>query len=50
MRCAISSSDKYLHEALGSEFSAAYVKLKTNEWNNYCRHLTQWERDNTLDC
>ena len=42
--------DSYLTEALGREFSAAYVKLKTNEWNNYCRHLTQWERDTTLDC
>jgi glutamine synthetase type III len=42
--------DTYLTEALGREFSAAYVKLKTNEWNNYCRHLTQWERDTTLDC
>jgi glutamine synthetase len=42
--------DTYLTEALGGEFSAAYVKLKTNEWNSYCRHLTQWERDTTLDC
>ena len=42
--------DSYLHEALGREFSAAYLKLKTNEWNQYCRHLTQWERDTTLDC
>jgi glutamine synthetase type III len=42
--------DTYLTEALGSEFSAAYLKLKTNEWNSYCRHLTQWERDTTLDC
>jgi len=42
--------DSYLTEALGREFSTAYVKLKTNEWNSYCRHLTQWERDTTLDC
>ena len=21
-----------------------YLKLKHNEWNQYCRHLTQWER------
>ncbi|GLK77893.1 type III glutamate--ammonia ligase [Methylopila jiangsuensis] len=34
----------------GEEFVAAYAKLKTVEWNNYARHLTQWERDNTLDC
>ncbi len=42
--------DKYLKSAIGDEVSAAYLKLKTNEWNAYCRHLTQWERDTTLDC
>lgn len=44
------SKDRMLREALGPEFCDAYVKLKTNEWNQYCRHLTQWERDTTLDC
>ena len=43
-------NDSYLQKALGKEFSNAYVKLKTDEWNRYCRHLTQWERDTTLDC
>ena len=42
--------DKVLKDALGGEFVNAYIKLKTNEWNEYSRHLTQWERDNTLDC
>jgi glutamine synthetase type III len=42
--------DSYLQGALGDEVSAAYLKLKHNEWNQYCRHLTQWERDTTLDC
>jgi glutamate---methylamine ligase len=40
-------------EVLGSRLGAlvpAYLKLKTDEWNSYARHLTQWERDNTLDC
>lgn len=41
---------KFFSEALGAEFCDAYVKLKTNEWNQYCRQLTQWERDTTLDC
>jgi glutamine synthetase len=40
--------DTTLKSALGDEFSAAYVKLKTNEWNSYASHFTQWERDNTL--
>lgn len=38
-----------LKERLGA-FVPAYVKLKTEEWNSYARHLTQWERDATLDC
>ncbi|WP_046862879.1 type III glutamate--ammonia ligase [Microvirga massiliensis] len=38
-----------LNEALGG-FVPAYLKLKTEEWNAYMRHLTQWERDTTLDC
>jgi len=42
--------DKYLIEALGADFAQSYIKLKTNDWNQYCRHLTQWERDTTLDC
>ncbi|AWV14837.1 type III glutamate--ammonia ligase [Methylobacterium sp. XJLW] len=38
-----------LNDALGS-FVPSYLKLKQEEWNSYCRHLTEWERDNTLDC
>ena len=41
--------DKALKAALGEEFSAAYLKLKHQEWNAYAQHFTQWERDNTLD-
>ncbi|WP_405401862.1 type III glutamate--ammonia ligase [Paracoccus sp. Ld10] len=41
--------DEVLKRAMGPEFSNAYVKLKTKEWGSYCSHLTQWERDNTLD-
>lgn len=42
--------DAYLQHALGADVSAGFLKLKHNEWNQYCRHLTQWERDTTLDC
>jgi glutamine synthetase type III len=42
--------NKFLREAIGTEVCAAYLKLKHAEWNQYCRHLTQWERDTTLDC
>jgi glutamine synthetase type III len=37
-------------EAFGKEFVGAYVKLKTESWNDYSRHLTRWELDTTLDC
>ncbi|MFW2852690.1 type III glutamate--ammonia ligase [Sphingomonas sp. TX0543] len=38
-----------LKGALGA-LVPAYLKLKHGEWNDYARHLTQWERDTTLDC
>ena len=41
--------DTELREMLGDEFSAAYLKMKFAEWNSYSSHLSQWERDNTLD-
>jgi glutamate---methylamine ligase len=40
-------------EVLGSampELVPAYIKLKYAEWNDYARHLTDWERASTLDC
>jgi glutamine synthetase len=39
-----------LRRELGDEFVDSYVKLKNREWNDYSRHLTEWERANTLDC
>jgi glutamine synthetase len=32
------------------DFVPAYLKLKQQEWDAYSAHLTQWERDATLDC
>ena len=42
--------DKALKAALGDSFSASYVKLKMQEWDEYSKHLTEWERTTTLDC
>jgi glutamine synthetase len=39
-----------LKEALGENTIASYIKLKTDDWNAYSRHLTEWERQTTLDC
>jgi glutamine synthetase len=38
-----------LRDALGAPFTEAYVKLRQQDWDSYARHLTQWERDTTLD-
>jgi glutamate---methylamine ligase len=37
-----------LAERLG-ELVPAYLKLKRAEWDAYARHLSPWERENTLD-
>jgi glutamine synthetase len=42
--------DKGLCAALGQQTVDAFIKLKMIEWNAYTAHLSQWERDNTLDC
>ncbi len=41
--------DKTLKAMMGEEFSAAYLKLKHQEWNSYCSHFSRWETENTLD-
>jgi glutamine synthetase type III len=41
--------DTELQEALGTEFSAAYSKLKHDEWDAYSSHFTAWESQTTLD-
>ena len=39
-----------LKAQLGQPLIDAYCKLKTDEWNNFKSTISQWERDNTLDC
>lgn len=39
-----------LRAAFGEPFISAYLKLKHGDWNDYARHLTEWERAHTLDC
>ncbi|MEM8793430.1 MAG: type III glutamate--ammonia ligase [Pseudomonadota bacterium] len=41
--------NRTLKAALGPA-ADAFLKLKHEEWNSYMRHLTDWERDHTLDC
>jgi glutamine synthetase len=43
------ATSEVLQKAFGS-FVPSYIKLKSEEWDAYSRHLSDWERDNTLDC
>jgi len=46
----LTQKSKVLRATLGDSFIDSYVKLKMEDWNSYCRHLTAWETANTLDC
>jgi glutamine synthetase len=39
-----------IRDGLGKPFVESCVKLKLREWRSYAAHITQWERDHTLDC
>ena len=39
-----------MRNGLGAEFVDAYAKLRRAQWTDYTRHLTDWERETTLDC
>ncbi|MCE8006992.1 type III glutamate--ammonia ligase [Aestuariivita sp.] len=41
--------DMRLKDAMGQEFSAAYIKMKMREWDSFVSHFSQWEKTNTLD-
>jgi glutamine synthetase type III len=41
--------DKTLKSMMGDDFSAAFLKLKHQEWNSYASHFSKWETENTLD-
>ena len=43
------SADTSLRAMLGEDFSASYIKMKTQEWHDFTAHFSQWEKDNTLD-
>ena len=43
-------SSAAVREGLGEAFVSSYAKLKHQEWQDYTRHLTEWERERTLDC
>ena len=42
-------SDATLKAMLGAAFAEAYLRLRTDDWNAYAAHFTEWERETTLD-
>ena len=52
------SNSQVLNKAFGKKNIDSYIKLKTNELNDFKKHgrfdkkkpVTKWEKDNTLDC
>lgn len=46
----LTQKSKVLRQTLGDELVDSYCKLKMEQWDDYSRHFTQWELDNTLDC
>ena len=46
----VTNESKVLRAGFGDELIDSYYKLKMVEWDHYAFHLTQWERENTLDC
>ncbi len=41
--------DAGLKAMMGDEFSAAFLKMKHQEWDSFVSHFSRWEKDNTLD-
>ena len=46
--CAM-EKDAFIREVLGEHISNVYIGSKKDEWNRYCRAVTEWEVDTYLD-
>ena len=46
----LTDNSKVVREQFGDSFVDSYVRMKAEEWNSFTKHLTEWERHNTLDC
>ncbi|QMU60354.1 MAG: type III glutamate--ammonia ligase [Gammaproteobacteria bacterium] len=42
--------NKVIQQGLGEELVESFVKLKMQEWDQFTSHLSEWERNNVLDC
>ena len=46
----LTAGGEALKEQLGAPLVNAYCKLKMDEWDDFTKSISQWERDHTLDC
>jgi len=46
----LTQKGKALKEAMGAELIDAYCKLRMAQWEEYASTISDWERQNTLDC
>ena len=42
-------NDHVFIKKIGSDFISSFLKLKTNEWNEYLACFSKWEIDNIID-
>ena len=42
-------ADTQLIGLIGEEICSEFIKLKRNEWIEYCRYVTEWERKRYLE-
>ena len=41
--------DPFIREVLGDHISNVYINSKKDEWERYCRAVTEWEVEEYLD-
>ena len=41
--------DKFIKNVLGEGIADKFVSVKEQEWNDYCKHVSEWELDKYLD-
>ena len=46
----VMEKNQVLREGFGDYVVRSYISLKMNEWLDYTGHLSEWEREHTLDC
>ena len=43
------SKDRFLRQELGTAIVDEFLKVKTMEWVEYCRHVSDWEKDRYIE-